>query len=95
MVFNGVNTRMQRFLFTGSISPITRFCLFCVVCFVFNGFLSQSALSYEPFDVEKILGDPDSFMEQFEKNLETHLNQYLGAGVAITGLILVIRSTTN
>ena len=83
---------MQRFLLTSRLSFIPRLCGICLICTVAYGILSQPALAEnEPFDIETILGNPDEFMENFESNLKTQLDQYLGAGIAVTGLILVVR----
>jgi len=75
-----------------SFSP-SGFCLVFSFCLYLSGIFISPALS--EFYPEDVFGTPEQFYEEFKKDTEEKLNQYLGAALAVSGFILIARSFTR
>ena len=85
---------MPRLLRPGRMVNFSRFCLVGVICFASLGLLSQPALTQiDPIQqYDEIFGSPENFLDNFRQQASADLNQYIGAGVAVSCFVLAIRA---
>jgi hypothetical protein len=85
---------MPRFLQPSGMANFSRFCLVGVICFASLGLLSQPSLAQiDPIQqYDQIFGSPENFLDNFKQQASEDLNQYIGAGVAVSCFVLAIRA---
>jgi len=73
---------------------LSRLCLVGVICFASLGLLSQPAVSQiDPIQqYDEIFGSPENFLDNFKQQATEDLNQYIGAGVAVSCFVLALRA---
>ncbi len=73
---------------------LSRFCIVGIVCLTSLGLLSQPAVSQiDPIEqYDQIFGSPENFLDNFKQQASEDLNQYIGAGVAVSCFVLAIRA---
>ena len=73
---------------------LSRLCLVGIICLTSLGLLSQPAVSQiDPIQqYDQIFGSPENFLDNFKQQASEDLNQYIGAGVAVSCFVLAIRA---
>jgi hypothetical protein len=85
---------MPRFLQPSGMANLSRFCIMGIVCLASLGLLSQPSLAQiDPIQqYDQIFGSPENFLDNFKQQASEDLNQYIGAGVAVSCFVLAIRA---
>jgi hypothetical protein len=85
---------MPRFLQPSGMVNLSRFCIVGIVCLTSLGLLPQPAVSQiDPIQqYDQIFGSPENFLDNFKQQASEDLNQYIGAGVAVSCFVLAIRA---
>jgi len=85
---------MPGFLQPSGMANLSRFCIVGIICLTSLGFLSQPAVSQiDPIQqYDQIFGSPENFLDNFKQQASEDLNQYIGAGVAVSCFVLAIRA---
>jgi len=85
---------MPRLLRPGRMANLSRLCLVGFICLTSLGLLPQPSLAQiDPIQqYDQIFGSPENFLENFKQQASEDLNQYIGAGVAVSCFVLAIRA---
>lgn len=85
---------MPRLLPTSRLVNLPRLCLVGLICLATLGILSQPSLAQiDPIQqYDEIFGTPEEFLERFRDQATEDLNQFIGAGMAVSAFLLVIRA---
>ncbi len=85
---------MPRLLRPSRLANLPRLCIVGVICLASLGFLSQSSLAQiDPIQqYDQIFGSPENFLDNFKQQASEDLNQYIGAGIAVSCFVLAIRA---
>ncbi len=85
---------MPRLLQPSGMANLSRFCIVGFICLTSLGLLPQPSLAQiDPIQqYDQIFGSPENFLDNFKQQASEDLNQYIGAGVAVSCFVLAIRA---